>query len=260
VCTHCGLDVGEDGKTHQCIDYVGTFANFYGYKVLAPADANQADRAVRFMAREPGSFFLATGRRKLPVITMENGTPAFGGGYDLRYGQADLVRGGAKGDAAAVLALGQTAVEAVKAADRLAGDGINVQVWVISSPLKMDLAAFRAAAATGAIVTVEDHHIRTGLAAQVSRALAEAGRAVAFKALGVTGFACSGEPADLYRQFGIDSDGIAAAVRDVVKAKAVAAKPAAAPVKAATKATAKKPAGKKAAKKAKKKAKKKSRR
>ena len=26
VCTHCGLDVGEDGKTHQCLDYVGTIA------------------------------------------------------------------------------------------------------------------------------------------------------------------------------------------------------------------------------------------
>jgi len=23
VLTHCGLDVGEDGKTHQCLDYVG---------------------------------------------------------------------------------------------------------------------------------------------------------------------------------------------------------------------------------------------
>ena len=45
VCTHCGLDVGEDGKTHQCIDYVGTFANFFGYKVLTPSDANSSATA-----------------------------------------------------------------------------------------------------------------------------------------------------------------------------------------------------------------------
>ncbi|MHC4503848.1 MAG: transketolase, partial [Planctomycetota bacterium] len=69
VCTHCGLDVGEDGKTHQCIDYVGVFANLFGWRVLTPADANQADRAVRHMATEPGSFILAVGRSKLPVIT-----------------------------------------------------------------------------------------------------------------------------------------------------------------------------------------------
>jgi transketolase len=261
VCTHCGLDVGEDGKTHQCIDYVGTFANFFGYKVLVPADANQVDRAVRYMAREPGCFFLATGRRKLPVITTSDGTPAFGGGYEFEYGKADLVRGGAKSDKVAILAMGQTAVEAVKAVDALAGEGIAVQLWIVSSPLKVDMAALKSAAATGAIVTVEDHHIRTGLAAQVTRALIEEGLSVAFKALGVTNFACSGEPADLYAQMGIDCEGIAAAARELVKAKPAPAK--AAKKKAAKKESKKKPAKKKAKKskkKAKKKAKKKSRR
>ena len=28
--THCGLDVGEDGKTHQCLDYVAAFRDFFG--------------------------------------------------------------------------------------------------------------------------------------------------------------------------------------------------------------------------------------
>jgi transketolase len=253
VCTHCGLDVGEDGKTHQCIDYVGTFANFFGYKVLTPADANQADRAVRFMAGAPGCFFLATGRRKLPVITGTDGTPAFGGDYEFEYGKMDLVRGDKKAGKVAVLAMGQTAVEAVKAADVLAADGIDAQVWIVSSPLAIDRAALKAAAATGAIVTVEDHHVRTGLAAQVSRVLAEEGLAVAFKALGVTDFACSGNPASLYAQMGIDCEGIAAAVREAV----AAAKPAAKPAKAAEKKPAKKAkTKKKAAKKSKKKVKK----
>ena len=252
VCTHCGLDVGEDGKTHQCIDYVGAFANFFGYKVLVPADANQVDRAVRYMAREPGSFFLGTGRRKLPVITSGDGEPAFGGDYEFEYGKMDLVRGDRDSGRAAVLALGQSSVEAVKAADALAAEGLAVQLWVVSSPLEVDRAALRAAAATGAIVTVEDHHVRTGLAAQVSRVLAEEGLAVAFKALGVTGFACSGEPASLYAQMGIDSDGIVAAVREAVASAKASARPAAK--------TGKKKPAKKAAKKSKKKSKKKSRR
>jgi transketolase len=38
VCTHTGLDVGEDGKTHQCIDYVGVMQNLFGYKIIIPAD------------------------------------------------------------------------------------------------------------------------------------------------------------------------------------------------------------------------------
>ncbi|HRR95854.1 MAG TPA: transketolase, partial [Candidatus Ratteibacteria bacterium] len=33
VCTHLGLDVGEDGKTHQCIDYIGVLRNIFGFKI-----------------------------------------------------------------------------------------------------------------------------------------------------------------------------------------------------------------------------------
>jgi len=32
ICTHNGLDVGEDGNTHQCIDYVGVMRNLFGFK------------------------------------------------------------------------------------------------------------------------------------------------------------------------------------------------------------------------------------
>ncbi|MDY0341792.1 MAG: transketolase, partial [Coriobacteriia bacterium] len=60
--THCGLDVGEDGKTHQCLDYVGAFRSMFGWRVIVPADPNQTDRAVREAARMPGCVALAMGR------------------------------------------------------------------------------------------------------------------------------------------------------------------------------------------------------
>ena len=53
--THCGLDVGEDGKTHQCLDYVGAFRDFFGWRVIVPADPNQTDRAVRAAAAMQGN-------------------------------------------------------------------------------------------------------------------------------------------------------------------------------------------------------------
>jgi len=34
VLTHVGLDVGEDGKTHQCIDYIGLLRNLYGLRLI----------------------------------------------------------------------------------------------------------------------------------------------------------------------------------------------------------------------------------
>jgi transketolase len=246
VCTHCGLDVGEDGKTHQCIDYVGVFANLFGCRVITPADANQADRAVRYMAREPGSFLLATGRSKLPVIEDSRGRPAFAGGYEFEYGKATLLRGGPDA-ACAVLAMGQVTSEAVKAAETLEAEGVPVQVWCVSSPLEIDREALARAASTGAVVTAEDHHVRTGLGAQVARALAEEGHSVGFRALGVTGFACSGDVPTLYAEVGIDAEGIAAAARDLASSAKRPAKKRRARKKSARKQSA--PRAKKAAEK-----------
>jgi len=171
---------------------------------------------VRHMATHPGSFFLAVGRSKLPVMTDAQGGPAFGDGYELVYGKADLVRGGGPDDRAAVLAMGQAAFEAVRAAETLAAEGVGVQVWAVSSPLEIDREALRRAASTGAVVTVEDHHVRTGLGAQVARAMVEEGISAPFRALGVGGFACSGSVQDLVRATGIDAAAVAGAVRSLV--------------------------------------------
>ena len=72
VLTHVGLDVGEDGKTHQCIDYVGLFKNMFGWKVVVPADPSQTDRAARWMLRTPGCICLAVGRSKLNPLKVDN--------------------------------------------------------------------------------------------------------------------------------------------------------------------------------------------
>ena len=73
--------------------------------------------------------------------------------------------------------------------------------------------------------------------------------AVAFRARGVTGFACSGEPAGLYAAMGIDADGIAAAVREVIASAKAVAGPASAPGKGKPKKKAKKKAAGRSAKK-----------
>ncbi len=84
VLTHCGLDVGEDGKTHQCIDYVGGFKQFFGWRVIVPADPNQTDRAVRAAASMQGNVAVVMGRSKLATVTAPEGSPLFGGDVRVR--------------------------------------------------------------------------------------------------------------------------------------------------------------------------------
>jgi transketolase len=210
VCTHNGLDVGEDGKTHQCIDYVGALSNLFGYKVIVPADPNQTDRAVRCAAGTVGNFLIAAGRSKLPVITGENGEPLFGGDYEFRYGAADVVREGAD---AAILTAGGMTYRALAAWEKLKEQGITCLLLNVSCPLDLDADAMKRAAATGGIVTYEDHHARTGLGSLVANFLAEHGLSAKLRMLGVRSYGRSGVPDDLFAEQGLDPDSLVEAVK-----------------------------------------------
>ena len=39
VITHVGADVGEDGESHQCIDYLDKVSSLRRFKAILPADA-----------------------------------------------------------------------------------------------------------------------------------------------------------------------------------------------------------------------------
>lgn len=212
VCTHLGLDVGEDGQTHQCIDYIGLLQNLFGFSIFLPADPNQTDRIVRYAAGRPGNVFVGMGRSKIPAILDESGKPAFGEGYEFIPGKADRLRRGGRG---AILSYGAIIHHALKARDELAArHGLELAVFNFASIKPIDIDAIEEAAATGLIVTAEDHQIDTGLGARVAVILAEKGLSCRFVRLGVKNYGMSGAPEDLYRMEGINWEGI---VQTVVK-------------------------------------------
>ncbi|GAB4275246.1 MAG: transketolase [Coriobacteriia bacterium] len=213
VLTHCGLDVGEDGKTHQCLDYVGALRNFFGWKVVVPADPNQTDRAVRWAARQPGNVAIAMGRSKVPVITGEDGQLLFGGDYEFEYGDAVWAR---RGEDATVVVMGTVTSHVIEASDTLRAEGIEVGVLVTASPLELPDDAMRQATAAPVLVTAEDHMVGTGLGASVASWLALNGVSTRFIPLGVTRYASSGRSSELLRLAGLDAGGIAVAVRSAL--------------------------------------------
>lgn len=213
VVTHCGLDVGEDGKTHQCLDYVGAFRTMFGWKVIVPADPNQTDRAVREAARMPGCVAIAMGRSKLPVILDQSGAPLFGGGYAFEYGVSTWAR---DGDDAVILAMGTVAGAAVEASDALREEGVRAGVCIVSSPLDLDAEAMGRVASAPWVLVAEDHGWRTGLWASVAEWLVLNGRCVTAVPIGVDGYQSSGPSTELLERIGLDATGIAQRVRELL--------------------------------------------
>jgi transketolase len=201
--THVGLDVGEDGETHQCIDYIGLLKNFFGWKLLVPADPNQADRMTRYALTTPGNVCIAMGRSKVPVLTTEEGKPFFAGNYRFSYGKADLLRNGRD---LAIMTSGHMAYRAVTAWEKLRKEGISAKIYHVGCPLSIDDEILIDAAETGRIITYEDHNRESGLGCTVGTALAEKGLSARLVRMGVIRYGDSGESSEVIQRMGLSAD------------------------------------------------------
>ena len=214
VTTHVGLDVGEDGKTHQCIDYIGLMKNLYNFKVIVPADPNQTDRITRYIASQSGNFFVAMGRSKLDIIRDAKDEIYFGENYSFEYGKADLIR---EGDDAALFVTGTLAGNAVRISDKLKEEGINIRVVNFSCLSDMDIDAIKSAAKTGHIFTYEDHNVNSGLGNTIADKMLENNIFCKLNKFGVEDYAMSGKSSDVYKLCKLDVDSVINRIKSLLK-------------------------------------------
>ncbi len=205
--THAGLDVGEDGKTHQSIDYVSLLSNLHGFRVIVPADANQADKAVRYAMSIPNPVAVIGGRSKMPILTDANGNS-----LDFAYGKGQWLRNGSDG---VILTYGNMAHRAVKASDELKSEGMNIAVLNCPTPCDLDADAIMEAGKTGFVVTYEDHNVKTGISGEVAKILCGSG--CNLKTLGVTKYGSSTSPENLYKEQGLDVESLKTFVKTNLK-------------------------------------------
>jgi transketolase len=208
ACTHCGTDVGEDGPTHQVVDYVGLLRSTFDWSIHVPGDANQCDRIVRWSASQTGNHFIGMGRSKWAQIAKLDGTPFYDGTVGYTPGEADVLR---EGDDGAILAVGPMVRFAVQAHDSIfEATGKRVRIVNMASLRPVDADAIRAAASTGYILTCEDHHPDTGLGGIVAGVLADSGLGVKLERAGVDQWPMSGKPDDIFAAYRLDAAGLTA--------------------------------------------------
>lgn len=211
VATHIGYNVGPDGKTHHCIDYIGLLRNLFGFKLIIPADSNQTDRAARCFLSEPGNTVLGLTRTKLPIVKTEDGEIFYTADYEFNYGNIDLIR---EGDDCVIFTNGPMLHKSLEAWHMLRKKGITARIYNVSCPLDVDSEIVADAAETGLIVSYEDHIVATGLGCTLAQVIAANKITADLIQIGIRHFGGSADADALYKKNMLDADSLATVIVD----------------------------------------------
>jgi len=209
VASHLGLDVGPDGPTHQSIEDISIYRSIPNFIILAPADQNEMEDALRKLLSHKGPTYMRTGRSSVANIFNKN--------KKFIIGKWDLLEDGSD---VTIFALQKMISPALKASAALKKDGIKAAVVNVSTlkPADKDLIG-KMAKKTGAFVTAEDHNIRGGIGSIIAEVAAET-CPVPIEYVGINDvFGESGNPDDLMKKYGLTAENIVLNVKKVIKRK-----------------------------------------
>ena len=209
IATHAGLSFGQAGTTHHCTEDIAIMRSMANLTVVVPADGIETAHAVRAAYDRKGPVYIRINRGFDQVVYDQPD-------YGFELGKAVTMRDGTD---LTVIACGSTVWRAVEAAAMLErSDGLKVRVLNMHTIKPIDAEAIeRAVRETRRIITVEDHNVVGGLGSAVAEVAAGTGKSFSFRRLGVPDcFSIIGLHEDLLAHYGIDENGIAAAVRETM--------------------------------------------
>ncbi|APT71420.1 transketolase [Thermosipho affectus] len=213
VVTHCGIDVGEDGKTHHALNYISAPLSWFGFKVIVPADPNQTDKVIRYIATQYGNYVVAMGRSKIEPITKSDGSIFYDENYEFEYGKIDVIR---DGEEIVVITYGSVLPHALKAVDELEKEGIKVGLLNVSCPYDLD-EEILSRYARKKVVVFEDHNIYNGLGTLLESKLFNLKIIPEkFVKVGIDRFPVSGNSKYLFDIYGLDSQKIKETIKNLI--------------------------------------------
>jgi len=150
--SHVGCSIGEDGASQMALEDLAMFRSVAGSTVFYPSDAVSCERAIEIAANTKGVCYIRTSRPNTPVI--------YTGEEEFKIGQAKLVTPVSDSDVCTIVAGGITLHEAIKAANQLRSEGVNVRVVDVFcvKPLDWQTILDNAKQTNNRVLTVEDHY------------------------------------------------------------------------------------------------------
>jgi len=202
-----GLHYGGWGCTHHAMEEIALMRLIPTMTVVMPADAYEAEQAVRAAAALEGPVYISLACGTLPIDKSEDERT-------FQLGKAVVLR---EGTDVSIIGTGPTVEDAIEAGELLADEGIQAHVLDMHTVKPIDTdTILRAASRTKLIVTIEEHTVIGGLGGAVAEVLAGSETRTPLKRLGLQDvFGCMvGDRHDLKQRFGITAEAI---VKEVLK-------------------------------------------
>jgi 1-deoxy-D-xylulose-5-phosphate synthase len=196
---------GPDGPTHHGMFDIAYLRPFPNLVVMAPGDAADLPPMVEFALDRDGPVAI-----RYPKATAETVARDF---EPIALGRAEVIHRGLDGT---ILACGTTLVAAMRAADKLRAEGLDVGVVNARFVKPLDAATVRQAIGESPfVVTLEEGALMAGFGSAVLEAAVDAGLDTrSIHRLGVPDrFVEHGSRGELLAELGLDHQGIAAACR-----------------------------------------------
>lgn len=205
-----GITSTHNGGTHTTFEDIGLMRSIPNSIVFEPADNTALREVFPQLVAANAVTYMRLPRKIQPVQIYPEGTK-------FALGRAKRLRDGTD---ATVIALGTELPEALKAAERLAAEGISLRVLDPVTVTPLDQAeVLLAARETGAIVTAENHSVKTGLFAEISGFIVE-NHPCPIAAVGLRNeFGEVGGYDELLCRFKLTAEDIAVAVRRCIARK-----------------------------------------
>lgn len=201
-----GIPTGKAGATHQSVEDIAIMRCMPHMTVICPGDPLEAQQAVFAATEFQGPIYLRTVRCPVAVI--------FDEGHKFEIGRSYVLH---KGTDLTIISTGMMTPKALTAAIELEKEGISARMIHMPTIKPMDEEAIvKASGQTGRIISVENHSRLGGLGGAIAEVLTEHApcrlRRLGFPDI----FGESGDNEAIFSKFGINTENIIAAAKEIV--------------------------------------------
>lgn len=163
IASDSGIQAVHNGGTHMSFEDLAIMRSLVGTNIIEPTDSTVLKKVLKEIYKNPNFYYIRLTRKNVYKIYNDNA--------EIKIGKANVLK---EGDDITVIAMGLMVHEALKAANKLEKEGINITVIDMFTLKPIDKETIiKYAKKSKLIITAENHNITNGLGSAVSEVLSE---------------------------------------------------------------------------------------